>query len=72
MDLREEKRGILNDVMTKDVTPSRIPLFLNLQGWIVYHGAGYGYEECVYNSDKLISAYEKAFSEYPISLAYMM
>lgn len=70
MDLREEKRGILNDVMTKDVTPSRIPLFLNLQGWIVYHGAGYGYEECVYNSDKLISAYEKAFSEYPADLYY--
>ena len=70
MGLKEEKRELLKDVMTRGKKVPRVPLYLNLQGWIVYHGAGYGYEESVYSSEKLLGAYEMAFSEYPADLYY--
>lgn len=61
---------LLMQSMTPGLIPERVPLYLNLQGWIVYHGAGFGYLESVYDSSKLVSAYRKAMKEYPADLYY--
>ncbi|MBQ7736321.1 MAG: hypothetical protein IJT62_00630 [Oscillospiraceae bacterium] len=50
--------------------PEKVPLYLNLQGWLVYRGAGQGYMESVNDSDKLLTAYRKAIHDYPADLYY--
>lgn len=68
--LHDEKCQLLRKVMTPGEYPEKVPLYLNLQGWLVFKGADQGYLESVYDSDKLLNAYRKAIQEYPADLYY--
>lgn len=72
MEKEEKKRKILNQVMSSDEFPEKVPLYLNLQGWIVYHTAGYGYSEAVYNSENILDSYKKATELFPADMYYDM
>ena len=69
---KERKKKIIQDALTPGTVPEKVPLYLNLQGWIVYHPAGYGYTEAVYDSDKIIDSYGKAIRTYAADLYYDM
>lgn len=70
MTKEEEKKLLGRQVMDPNAFPSKVPLALNLQGWIVYHTAGYGYSEAIYDSDKILDAYEKAAETFPADMFF--
>lgn len=72
MNKAQEVKHLIQQVMDPNMQPSKVPLFLNMQGWIVYQAAGYGYEEAIYDSDKILDAYEKCVEQFPAEIYYDM
>lgn len=66
----EKKIKVLTDVMNPKIKPEKVPLYLNLQGYIVYHTAGYGYTEAIFDSEKILDSYEKMTNMFPADLYY--
>lgn len=66
----EKKIKVLEAVMDPEAFPEKVPLYLNLQGYIVYHTAGYGYTEAIFDSKKTLGAYEKITEMFPADLYY--
>lgn len=72
MDNKQVKNDLIKKVLNPYEFPEKVPLYLNLQGWIVYHNAGYEFSEAVYDSDKILHAYEKAVCDFPADIYYDM
>lgn len=66
----EKKIKVLTDVMNPEIKPEKVPLYLNLQGYIVYRTAGYGYTEAIFDSEKILDSYEKMTNMFPADLYY--
>ncbi len=56
--------------MSPNTIPIKVPLYLNLQNWIVYRRAGFGYSEAVYDGEKVLKSYDKAVRDFPADIYY--
>lgn len=68
----DNKKKLFFDLFDPNGKPKKVPLYLNMQGYIVYNTAGYGYSEAVYNSENILNSYKKATEMFPADLYYDM
>lgn len=66
----DETCSLIRAAIAPGEMPEKVPFYLNLQGWLVYHGAGQGYMESINDSDMLLNAYRKAIRDFPADLYY--
>lgn len=68
----DEKKQLFFDLFDSKSKPKKVPLYLNLQGHIVYNTAGYGYSEAVYSSLNILNSYKEITKRFPADLYYDM